>query len=359
MTAIDRPETRIAAHAEVVKSLEFTVFKDNLHLLSDANDPKIWQPSDLLPDVGRDGVSGARDKEEIIRQQAQTMSRSLRVVAAGNTITEIATATYAYYLGSLPGVRETSGISSNPIAMSKRLWFAQENRHGIVTRDWTKTSGVYDMHAIDLSAHHLMVNGFDNRADEDVYEDYYYVAKQEPFTRISHMRTGARAKRDQEKAGVEGASVYNEMIVPIVQEEARHGAFYGKIFAGIISLDPDGAVIAIRNMMRKRIVMPAEYVNDGNYPSMSTTLFDRYAFVGNQIGILTLQDNVKLDDLLLNHWDIANLSLSGEAVKAQTEIFEIHERDRQYAEKMDARRQRSINKEPETSDFSWLLPETA
>lgn len=49
----------------------------------------------------------------------------------------------------------------------------------------------------------------------------------------------------------------------IASDEGRHEMAYTKIIDGVFERDPDGAVLAFADMMRKQIVMPAHLMSDG------------------------------------------------------------------------------------------------
>ena len=49
----------------------------------------------------------------------------------------------------------------------------------------------------------------------------------------------------------------------ISADEARHEHGYQRIIDGVFERDPDGAVLAFADMMRKQIVMPAHLMRDG------------------------------------------------------------------------------------------------
>jgi acyl-[acyl-carrier-protein] desaturase len=48
----------------------------------------------------------------------------------------------------------------------------------------------------------------------------------------------------------------------IAADEGRHELAYTKIIDGVFERDPDGAVLAFADMMRKQIVMPAHLMDD-------------------------------------------------------------------------------------------------
>lgn len=51
----------------------------------------------------------------------------------------------------------------------------------------------------------------------------------------------------------------------IASDEGRHEIAYQRIVEKLYEKDPDGAVLAFADMMRKQIVMPAHLMDDGEH----------------------------------------------------------------------------------------------
>lgn len=69
-------------------------------------------------------------------------------------------------------------------------WTAEENRHGIVLRDYLMaTRGVDPVELEDLRMAHMQL-GFETSYDNDMLHTVAYVSFQELATRISHRNTG-------------------------------------------------------------------------------------------------------------------------------------------------------------------------
>jgi hypothetical protein len=69
--------------------------------------------------------------------------------------------------------------------------------------------------------------------------------------------------------------------------------------------DPEGAVLAFANMMRKGIVMPAHLVDDGVHQQRNgpaANLFTDYASVADTIGVYTTTDYANIVDHLVRLW---------------------------------------------------------
>ena len=51
----------------------------------------------------------------------------------------------------------------------------------------------------------------------------------------------------------------------IASDESRHEQAYKRIMDELFRVDPDGAMLAFYDMMRKQIVMPAHLMDDGQH----------------------------------------------------------------------------------------------
>ena len=56
----------------------------------------------------------------------------------------------------------------------------------------------------------------------------------------------------------------------IASDEGRHEIAYQRIVDKLFELDPDGAVLAFADMMRKQIVMPAHLMDDGQHSTKNS-----------------------------------------------------------------------------------------
>ncbi len=62
-----------------------------------------------------------------------------------------------------------------------------------------------------------------------------------------------------------GDKLLAKMCGLIAADEARHEHAYQRIIDGVFERDPDGAVLAWADMMRKQIIMPAHLMRDGQH----------------------------------------------------------------------------------------------
>jgi acyl-[acyl-carrier-protein] desaturase len=83
-----------------------------------------------------------------------------------------------------------------------------------------------------------------------------YTSFQEQATFLSHGNTAKLAKEG-------GDPVLACICGTIASDEKRHENAYAKIVEKLLELDPTGAMVAIADMMRKKITMPAHLMYDG------------------------------------------------------------------------------------------------
>jgi acyl-[acyl-carrier-protein] desaturase len=85
---------------------------------------------------------------------------------------------------------------------------------------------------------------------------------QERATKVSHGGTARIAKACGDEA-------LAKMCGFIAADEGRHEAAYTRTMDAIFAADPNGAVLAFADMMRKQIVMPAHLMDDGRHAQMN------------------------------------------------------------------------------------------
>ena len=73
---------------------------------------------------------------------------------------------------------------------------------------------------------------------------------------LSHGNTAKLAKEGSDP-------VLAHICGTIASDEKQHKNTYAKIVKKLLELDPTGAMVAIADMMRKKITMPAHLMYDG------------------------------------------------------------------------------------------------
>ncbi|MGV9678383.1 acyl-ACP desaturase [Nocardia sp. NPDC003482] len=130
-------------------------------------------------------------------------------------------------------------------------WTAEENRHGIVMRDYLVVTRGVDPVALERARMIHMTNGYDpmrlvreagggvHLADTGFLHSVAYVTFQELATRVSHRNTG-RVCDDP---------VADRMLQRIAADENLHMIFYRDMCAAALDLVPDQAVAAITDIV--------------------------------------------------------------------------------------------------------------
>ncbi len=322
------------AHVEVIKSIEPFV-EANLDLLRKVEES--WQPSDILPDMKREGW---REDLQLLRDQARGVPDEILVVLVGNTVTEEALPAYQTMINRHPGVADETGTSESPWGRWTRGWTAEENRHGEILGRYLYLSGRVDMHAFEVTTQHLIRNGFDPKTGNDPYKGLIYTSFQERATKISHGNTARLANES-------GDPTLGKICALVTGDESRHEEAYKRFVGKIVEVDPSEAVLAFAQMMKHTVTMPARRMADG----VATDLFSQFAEVAQQMGVYTMRDYADIVDHLLACWNISTLSgLTGEAEKAQDYLGGLAQRYRGLADKVEVR-----PAEQPKRPFSWIF----
>lgn len=294
---------------------------------------KAWQPTDYLPDLTQENW---RDLIQAYREPAQNISDELLVVLVGDMVTEEALPSYAVSLNEI--AQERHGDSDKPWSKWLRGWTAEENRHGDLLNAYLRLTGRVDMHAIELTVHYLIANGFNPKTFPDPYNGLIYTSFQERATRISHGNVGKLVAQ-------QGDPNLGKICQRIAGDESRHEAFYTRMMGRVFELDADNAVLCFREMLRTVIAMPGRLMYDGKDPD----LFDHFAIVAQRAEVYTIHDYAAIIDHLVKTWNIAGQKVTGKATRAQDYICRQAERYLQFADEMTA----SIKAQPPVG-FSWI-----
>lgn len=304
---------------EVIKSIEGEVEKMLPELLMPVKD--LWQPSDFLPDMNSENWE--KDLREF-RERAKAIPDELMVVLIGDMITEEALPTYQTWLNRLKGLTDENGVSHTPWAKWSRGWTAEENRHGDLLNKYLYLSGRVNMRAVEVTVQNLINNGFDPQTENDPYLGFVYTSFQERATKISHRNVARLAQ----KAGDESLQ---KMCGIIAGDEARHEKAYKFFMSKVVEADPVQAVISFAKMMKKKIVMPAHLMTDGNDDS----LFTRFSEVAQRVGVYTAKDYADIIANLVREWNIPSIKgLSDAAARAQDYLSTLADRYRKIADRI-------------------------
>lgn len=180
----------------------------------------------------------------------------------------------------------------------------------------------------------------DPRTENNPYLGFIYTSFQERATFISHGNTARLAKEhgDLKLAQICGI---------IAADEKRHETAYTKIVEKLFEVDPDGTVLALADMMKKKISMPAHLMYDGK----DDDLFHHFSAVAQRLGVYTAKDYADILEFLVGRWDVEKLTgLSGEGRRAQDYVCGLPPRIRRLEERSQARKQ-GVTPVP----FSWIF----
>jgi acyl-[acyl-carrier-protein] desaturase len=292
----------------------------------------IWQPSDFLPDSTKDSFfTEVRE----MRESASGLSYDLMAVLIGDTITEEALPTYESWLTMVEGVSKNE---EGGWMKWTRAWTAEENRHGDLLNKYLYLTGRVDMRAMEVSTQYLIADGFDIGTGHDPYRNFIYTSFQELATNVSHRRVASQAKKD-------GDTLLSKMCGVIASDEMRHAKAYIYFIKKIFEVDPNEAMLAFEDMMRKKIVMPAHFLREVGLKIGQT--FGHFTDAAQRLGIYTAIDYVDILKDLINEWQVegvTGLNESGE--KARDYIVALPARLLRVADRM---------KNPELEyKFSWI-----
>lgn len=134
----------------------------------------------------------------------------------------------------------------------------------------------------------------------------------------------------------------------IAADEKRHETAYTKIVEKLFEIDPDGTVLSLADMMRKKISMPAHLMYDGR----DEDLFEHFSTVAQRLGVYTAKDYADILEFLVGRWNVEKVTgLSGEGRKAQDYVCGLASRIRKLEERAQARAKQTSSSVP----FSWVF----
>lgn len=279
-----------------------------------------WQPSDFLPDSTTDTFY---QDIKSLQENAKDLSYDLVAVLIGDTITEEALPTYESWLMMMDDI---SRSEEGGWVKWNRLWTGEENRHGDLLNKYLYLSGRVNMRQMEISTQYLIADGFDIGTGHDPYRNFIYTSFQELATNISHRRVASLAKKD-------GDTLLSKMCGVIAADEARHAKAYKDFMSKIFEVDPNEAMIAFEDMMRKKIVMPAHFLREMGMKIGQT--FGHFTDAAQRLGVYTAVDYVEIMQQLIDEWKIDSLSeLNDAGEKARDYVMNLPARLLRIAERM-------------------------
>jgi len=207
-------------------------------------------------------------------------------------------------------------------------WTAEENRHGIVMRDYLVVTRGVDPVALEQARMIHMTNGFASPAGSEtgLLHSVSYVTFQELATRVSHRNTGK----------VCDDPIADRMLQRIAADENLHMIFYRNISAAALDIAPDQTLEAL-----------SDIVMNFQMPGAGMPNFRRNGVLMAKHGIYDLRQH--LEDVVwpvLRKWRIferEDFTARGENTREELAVF-LEDLERQ-ATKFEEMRDRSLARE--------------
>ncbi|NUR06133.1 MAG: acyl-ACP desaturase [Nocardioidaceae bacterium] len=290
-----RPEpdegVRVSTASHLLEALEPVVAENLDRHLGMAQE---WHPHDYIPwSEGRDfAFLGGEDWAP----EQSRLSETAKAAMITNLLTE----------DNLPSYhREIAARFGRDGAWGTWVgrWTAEENRHGIVMRDYLVVTRGVDPVELERARMAYMTSGYES-GDKTLLQAVAYVSFQELATRVSHRNTG-KVTRDP---------VADRMLARISKDENLHMVFYRNLVAAALEIAPDEAMRAI-----------ADEVIGFEMPGATMTGFRRNSMIIARAGIYDLR--LHHEDVLmpiLRHWDVfdrTDLGAVGEQAREELATF--------------------------------------
>lgn len=301
-------DARAAARADVLRDLE-PVVRD---FLADYDAKRrLWFPCDLLPGAGPGGDTALA----MLRRDASHLPAPVRAALAMNLLTE----------EGLPHFHRLVGAHLSPASHLwewLHLWTAEEDRHGNVLRDYVTLTDALSRPVLERMQYAYLRAGFQPGWDGDPYRVFVYTSLQERATQIAHAGAGRLAMQTE--------PVLAKIFQRLAEDEARHYAFYRRMFKEVLARDPDAALSAALT------VMPLMAMPGGAMPH-----FRDLADVIARAGIYSIRDYRRIVVELARHWDLERVQPRTDAGKsARDALLAIPARLERLAAAIDSRRAR-------------------
>ena len=307
-----RDLTQLELLAELVPVAEDNV---NRHIAA----AKEWHPHDYVPwDEGRNFAAlGGVDYDP----EQSKLSDVAKAAMITNLLTE----------DNLPSYhREIAENFSRDGAWGTWVgrWTAEENRHGIVMRDYLVVTRGVDPVALEQARMIHMTNGFASPigSHSGLLHSVSYVTFQELATRVSHRNTGK----------VCDDPIADRMLQRIAADENLHMIFYRNISAAALDIAPDQTLEAL-----------SDIVMNFQMPGAGMPNFRRNGVLMAKHGIYDLRQH--LEDVVwpvLRKWRIferEDFTGRGESKREELAVF-LEDLERQ-ATKFEEMRDRSLARE--------------
>ena len=327
---------------ELINSLDDFATEQILPILKPVD--KLWQPQDFLPDPESPDFL---DQIHDLRERTKDIPNEYFITLIGDMITEEALPTYMAMLNTLDGVRDETGASPSPWGQWTRQWVAEENRHGDLMNKFCWLTGRVNMRAVEVTIQNLIGSGMNPKTENNPYLGFVYTSFQERATKVSHGNTARLALEY-------GDDTLSKICGAIASDESRHEIAYTRIIDELFRQDPNGAMLAFADMMKKQIVMPAHLMDDMEHGAKNggRNLFEDFSTVAEDLGVYNADDYCDIMEHLIDRWEVNNRVVTGDAAEAQEYLMKLPARIRKLSERASARKAKAPKKEV---SFSWIF----
>ena len=284
---------------------------------------KEWHPHDYVPwDMGRTFAAMGGVDWDLEQSPLDEVARAAMVT---NLLTEDNLPSYHREIG------ENFSLDGAWGSWVGR-WTAEENRHGIVLRDYLVVTRAVDPVALERDRMEHMTNGAvapPGGEDLRLLGFLSYVTFQELATRVSHRNTGKACNEP----------IADRMLQRIAADENLHMIFYRNLCAAALDLAPDQTLEAI-DMIVRNFQMPGSGMPN----------FRRNGVLMAKHGIYDLRQH--LEDVMwpvLRKWNIFernDFSARGEQIREELGLF-LEELRAVKVPRFEEQRDRSLAREHE------------
>ena len=196
------------------------------------------------------------------------------------------------------------------------------------------------MKEVEKTTQHLINDGFDIGTGRDPYRNFVYTSFQELATNISHKRVGQIARK-------KGNKMLAKMCNVIAGDEMRHHLAYREFVKIIFEYDPSEMMLAFNDMMKKKIVMPAQFIRESGQGIGEA--FENFSNAAQRLGVYTTHDYIEILKKLNEFWEIDKMThLTDQAEKARDYLMKLPDRMTRIAERI------SVPQDPH--QFKWVQP---
>jgi acyl-[acyl-carrier-protein] desaturase len=131
----------------------------------------------------------------------------------------------------------------------------------------------------------------------------------------------------------------------VAADEARHASAYISFINRIFEIDTNEMMLAFEDMMRKKIVMPAQAMRE---LGGEINTFSNFSDAAQRLGVYTAIDYVDIMRDLIKEWNIENITgLKENGEKARDYLMRLPDRMARIAER--------INVPEREMKFSWII----